>query len=426
MHMPRTITDIVPPSRRRALENAEITQPDVATDIPPTSVPPSDRPTMNDFKRPKKGFPYGVALAAVVIVAVSVGAMYAFAGAKVEITPTISTTAISGEFSATPSVGDLPFESVSVEKVVTLSLPAEGTQTANDPAQGTVTIYNTQTKTQELIKNTRFETPDGLIFRIHESVVVPAGSTAAPGSLDVTVYADAAGESYNVGPTTFTLPGLSGSALFDQVYARSTASMMGGFVGQRPSVSAATREAKLAEMNATLEGDLYAAINEKVPGDYVLVPGAAVLSYVAQPDQAGSGGTVTISTKGQATAIIFPKGSLAKAIAYKTLGTYLGEPVTLRDAAALRLTPMEGTVFAPGAETLSFTLTGEASVLWVVDEAKIRGAVAGKTRDAARTILAGLPEVDDGKLVLRPFWEGSLPQNPEKIEVKVMEGAANR
>lgn len=387
-------------------------------------MPPSDEPPMRSeapYRRPKKGFPYGLALATLVVIALSVGAMYAFAGARVDITPTVNRTAVSGEFAATPSVGDLPFETVAVEKVATQSVPAEGTENANDPAQGTITVYNEQAKIQELIKNTRFESPDGLIFRIRDSVKVPAASDSAPGTLNVTVYADEGGERYNIGATTFTLPGLEGSALFDQVYARSAEPMVGGFSGTRPSVSESTRLAQYEAMKATLESDLMAAVAEKVPQDYILVPGAVSITYVPQPDAAGTSGTVTVNQKGMATAMIFPREALAKAIAYQTIGAYQGQPVTLKDASGIRIAPLDGEPFAAGAQSLGFTLSGEAEVVWQVDPVKVSGAVAGKTRDSAEAILAGFPEVERAVLVIRPFWNGSLPQDPAEIEVKVLD-----
>ena len=393
----------------------------------PPPPPPSQEPPLvrssggGDYRRPKKGFPYGLALATLVVIALSVGAMYAFAGARVDITPTVNRTAVSGEFAATLSVGDLPFETVAVETVATQSVPAEGTENANVPAQGTLTIYNEQSKVQELIKNTRFETPDGLIFRIRDSVKVPAATASAPGTLNVTVYADEGGERYNIGPSTFTLPGLSGSDLFDQVYGRSAEGMTGGFSGTRPSVSESTRTGQYEAMKGTLESDLMTAVADKVPGDYILVPGAVSITYVPQPDTAGTSGTVSLNQKGMATAIIFPRESLAKAIAYQTIGAYLGQPVTLRDASGLRIAPLEGETLTPGAESLGFTLSGEAEVVWQVDPVKVAGAVAGKTRDSAEAILAGFPEVERAVLVIRPFWNGSLPQDPAEIEVKVQE-----
>lgn len=412
--MPRTITDIIPPSRRRQMEESRPAM-DMDAGTPPP--PPPMRPS--EYKRPKKRFPYMLAGIALLVIALSVGAIYAFAGVKVTIAPRVDTTTVSGEFSATASAGDLPFEVITVDQTATQSVPAEGTEQADVPAQGTITVYNEQAKVQELIKNTRFETSDGLIYRIHDSVKVPAGTASAPGTLDVTVYADAGGAKYNVGPSSFTLPGLKGSALFDQVYARSSGSMTGGFTGTRPSVGEATRSAKMTAMQSGLESGLRAAIAEKIPDGYILVPGSIAISYAPQPDGAGTSSTVAITEKGSAIAVIFPKVALGRALAYRVVAQYAGQDIAVDDASGLTLTPDADQAIVAGMQSLSFTLSGNVNLDWVVDSSKVASAIAGKSRDSAKAILNGFPEIGKATLVLRPFWESTLPADPAELKVVV-------
>lgn len=423
--MPKTITDIIPPSRRRAMEEAGQSVPYNATapaypPAPPNEPPYSPgAPRMDSMDKPRGKFPWVLAIVALVVVVGSIGAIYAFSGAKVVISPTINVATVTGEFSATPSSGDLPFEVITVEKIGIQQVKAEGTETANDPAQGTIVIYNAQEKVQELIKNTRFETSDGLVFRIHDSVKVPAGSKENPGQLQVTVFADAGGEKYNIGPATFTLPGLKGSAVFELVYAKSTGSMSGGFSGVRPSVSEKTREAQSATIQAGLERDLRAEVLAKMQEGYILVPGAIFISYASLPATAGSDNNVNVQEKGTATAYVFPKQALAKAIAYQSVGTYAGQTVTLQSADGLTLTPKDNEAPVLGADSFVFTLSGNTNVTWVVDESKITGSIAGKSRQAAQTILAGFPEVDKAVLSLKPFWAGTLPEDPAEIKITI-------
>ena len=427
--MPKTINDIIPPSRRKAMGmDMPASEPRASAPIPPASfddnqngdaVPPQiPRPVRGSY-RPR--FPYGLVIAGLIVIILAVVALYAFAGAKVEVTPVVSETSVSGEFTATGSSGDLPFEVITVNSVASVSVPAEGTKEANDPAQGTITVYNAQEKPQQLIKNTRFESPTGLIFRIRDSITVPAGTPATPGELKATVYADEGGEKYNIAPASFTVPGLKGSATFDLVYARSSEAMTGGFSGARPSVSEATKDAKAKELSPKLDAELAAAAAEKVPEGYVLLPGATWTSYEPQPDGIESAGTVDVRVKGTLTAVIFPKDALAKAIAFRTIGAYGGQDVTLKDTSALSIASSSPSAPAAGDRTFSFTLAGSTSILWIVDEDKIAGAVAGKSRDAARTVISGYPEVGKAVFTVRPFWAGTYPSDPSDIEVSVEE-----
>ncbi len=149
--MPKTITDIIPPSRRRAMEETGAVPgytpppapPSYDMDVPPPPSAPMP-PGMPEMRRSRGGFPWRIALVAVAVVVIAVGVIYAFSGASVEVTPALSPVSVSGDFSATPSSGDLPYEVVTVDKVGSKAVTAEGTETANDPASGSITVYNAQ------------------------------------------------------------------------------------------------------------------------------------------------------------------------------------------------------------------------------------------------------------------------------------------
>lgn len=418
--MQKNLNDIIPPSRRRTLEGASTDVPSYTSNSDEFPPIPPERPSYarNHSPRRKRSFPVVSIILAGVVVLLSVGALFAFSGAQVQVVSTENSSSVAGEFIATASEGDLPFEVLVVEKVATASVKSEGTETVNQSAQGTITIENKQDVPQQLIKNTRFETPDGLVFRIRDSVVVPAAKAGAPGTLDATVYADATGDRYNVGPTSFTLPGLAGSATFTLVTATSKEAMKGGFAGPRPSVSQATRDTQSEKLRTDLAPEIDAALKDAVPEGYVLVPGASRISYESQPDAAASGGDVEISEKAVALAVIFPTGALAKAIGYQVVGSYSGQSAMLKDVSTLTLTPV-GDLPQPGASEFAFSLSGNTTILWQVDPAKIAGAVAGKSRSSAETLISGFPEVEKATFVLRPFWKSSFPDDPAKIKVTV-------
>ncbi len=412
--MPKTITDIIPPSRRRAMGEGEVPVSPAMNDM---SVPPPPPPRFSTPKR-EGSFPFKWLFAALGVIILSVIALFAFGGAKVEATPTAKPATVSASFSATPSAGDLPYQIITAEASVSLSVKAEGTESVDVPAQGTITIFNEQTKTQELINNTRFETSDGLIFRIRESVRVPPGTAEAPGKLEVTAYADVGGDRYNIGPSSFTLPGLRGSAVYEQVYATSETGMKGGFTGTRASVAETTRTAKYEEMRPEIDAGLSEAVLAKIPAGYTLLEGATFIDYIAEPDGEAASDSVALRERGVATAVVFPTEALARAIAFSSLGVYGGQPVTLLSSEGLTYAS-EGGVRPVAGETMNFTLTGEATVVWIISPDEIRGAIAGKSRDAAKTLLSGFSEIDEARLVLKPFWKGTLPEDPSEIEVVV-------
>lgn len=399
----RTLDDIIPPSRRK--ETAPISSPKV-----PGREPHRSR------------FPYLTIGGIVVVIAASVAALFYFSSAKVEVTPNTVSAAVQNSFTANQSSGSLPFEIITAQKTATVNVASSGTKTVNSSASGTITIYNTQAKSQKLITNTRFATASGLIFRIHAPVTVPGGSTAKPGSIAAKVFADKEGDSYNVGPTSFTIPGFAGTPQASQVYARSTAAMTGGASGSVPVVDSTVEAQSRASLVAALGPDLAESIQAQIPAGYVLLPGAATTTFDALASAPSSTtGTVDIKEQGTITAVVFPNAALAEAIASSITGlNYQGEPLTLSSTSGLQLAATGGTPDADAA-SFPFALSGTAPLVYTVDPARIAAAIAGETRSAAEVALTNYPEVKRAIIVLRPFWRQTFPQDPSAISVVVKE-----
>ncbi|MDD2657261.1 MAG: hypothetical protein PHD04_01190 [Candidatus Pacebacteria bacterium] len=391
----RTLNDITPPSRRRE----------------------SDIASPRHHERPR--FPLATLGAITLVIVVSIGALFYFSSARVEVTPNTVSAAVQSSFVATKSAGDLPFEIITAQKIASQSVKGSGTKTVNSSASGTITIYNTQSKSQRLVTNTRFATAAGLIFRIHTAVTVPSGTSAKPGSVSTKVYADQAGSSYNVGATSFTIPGFAGTPLETAVYARSVSAMTGGASGTIPVVDAAVEAQTRSALSTALAPDLLASLSTQIPSGYSLLEGAATTTYedlgVAPSSTTGM---VEVKEQGTITAVIFPNATIAKAIAASVTGLgYNGEPLTLAPASKLLLSS-EG---LPDAEatSFSFTLAGTASLIYTVDPTRIAAAVSGKTRSSAEVALTNYPEVKRAVLVLRPFWRQAFPQDPSTISIVV-------
>ena len=89
-------------------------------------------------------------------------------------------------------------------------------------ATGKITIYNDSGLVQPLVKTTRFLTSKGVLFRLTEGVTVPAN-----GKITANVYADQKGASGDIGPSNFSIPGLT-SVRQKLIYGKSIGKMDGG------------------------------------------------------------------------------------------------------------------------------------------------------------------------------------------------------
>lgn len=351
--------------------------------------------------------------------ALSFGALYYFSSARVVITPSTVSAAVQSSFTANQSTGDLSYEILTAQKIASQNVKSTGTKSVTSSASGSITIYNTQSKAQKLIATTRFATPAGLIFRIRDAVTVPAGTTANPGTVKATVYADKAGDSYNVGPTSFTIPGFAGTPQASQVYARSTSSMTGGASGTVPVTDATEEEAARKALKEALLPELTQSIESQIPEGYILLPGAATTTFedlASAPSP--TTGTVDVKEQGTMTAVVFPNPALAKAVATSVSGLeYQGEPVELLPTSKLTLS--SDRLPDPDASSFSFTLSGTASLVYIVDSTRIAAAVAGKTRSAAEVALTNYPEIKRAIIILRPFWRKTFPEDPSSVAVSV-------
>lgn len=103
-----------------------------------------------------------------------------------------------------------------------MAFEATGEKKVQDKASGEVIIYNQSDFPQALVATTRLLSSQGILFRLKNAVNVPAH-----GQIKALVYADEPGESGNINPDRFTIPGLS-EAKRSLIYAESKQPMVGG------------------------------------------------------------------------------------------------------------------------------------------------------------------------------------------------------
>ncbi len=130
-------------------------------------------------------------IAAIAILAlIGLGLAFIFGGTTaVTITPRVHQVTFdpSTQFTAYPSTdataSGIVYTTQNFEIEESKTVPANGVEKAEDRASGTITVFNAYSdKTQRLIKNTRFEAPNGLVYRIPASIEVPGKKRVVPTS----------------------------------------------------------------------------------------------------------------------------------------------------------------------------------------------------------------------------------------------------
>ncbi len=418
----RSIQDIIPPARSRPIRPQMREESSAMTPPPPTPPQPMDlRPD-----RPK-GAARVVMIAAIVVIVIAaiLGVITtAFHRAYITVTPDRYSANVDTTLESSVDSPTLPYRGMAAEDTVTKTVPATGSKHVENRASGTITVYNAfSEKSQRLITNTRFQTADGLVFRVHNAITVPGYTMKAgvkvPGTLEVTVYADEAGDKYNIGPSEFTLPGLTEAKQHELIYARSTGSLAGGFIGEQATVDSQVRADTVTALKADLERSLREKIRATVAEGYIVFPDTVKISYSELTDTA-DGQNAVIGVKGNASAPSFPMLSFASALAQAAWVLPDGA-VNLENPADLsvRLTSPD----AAGPETpISVAVSGSASLVAVFDSEQLARDLAGKKRTAVSSVLPGYPGISDIVVKIYPFWLDSVPGNTKSIMVETAGG----
>lgn len=355
-----------------------------------------------------------------------------FTGARVRITPKSQQVSVSTEFTASRGeAGKLSFQALPINETAEVIIPADTVKKVSERATGTIIVYNAfSDKPQRLIKNTRFETPAGLIYRTGTSITVPGltrkNGRSVPGSIEAVVSADSPGVEYNIALSDFTIPGFkTDPARFAGFYARSKTPLSGGIDGVIKTPSDSAIEAARATLRDTLQKKVAGSAKALVPSGYVLFPGALATRDEPLAPEARGEGKAAVRQRISGAVYLFKKADIAEAIAKALIPSYNKLPVEIPDIDSLSFQLNEAPTgnFAE-VKTLRFTLKGTARIVWSFDEVKLQSALVGKPKGDLAATLASFPTIEKADLVLKPFWSRTFPSNPKQVVIETVPGEA--
>lgn len=391
---------------------------------------PTRPPSVETSRRPRW---LGLSVGAAVIVGlllVWLGSTV-LAKAVVEVKPRQLTVALDRNLTAVkipPEAGlALQFTVITLpERQLSQIAPATQSQAVSVKSSGLIVVYNTTAAAQPLIANTRFETPAGKIYRIREPITVPArrllGGQTAPGALEVLVYAEEPGESYNGPETDFTIPGFRGDPRFETIYARSRTPLSGGFVGERRTASPAEAEAVAAALQENLRNELIEEAKSQLPDNLILYDrGAVVKFYDLSSADAPDRSAVTLTQAGVLEGIVLNRSELNLQLIGDSLSAELaGLPYEITNLDRLNFSLASREEINPAtADIVVFNLTGDAEVVFKIDAVKVAEELKGKEKQAVPGTLGLFPEIADAEVRFRPPWISRVPADPERIVINV-------
>lgn len=378
-------------------------------------------------KTRRKGMLIAVSVFVFIVVS-GVAASIFMSGAEVTVKPRHEEKSIMATYEAStiPSPDTLSYELLTFEVDGERQVEATGKETVSEQAAGNIMIYNTfSTDNVRLVKNTRFESPNGLIFKISESAIVPGytkddAGKIVPGVTTASVFAEAAGEEYNISPGRFSIPGFAGSPEFEKIYAESTMQFTGGFAGEKFIIADAELETARQALHAELRDALLARLDQERPAGFVLYDDAVTVTFNTLPSVAYGDNLATIKEQGVLQVPIFKEATFAEFLAEQSIPDFQSHPVHLADYHSLNFTYTSPTTTVSDISTatkLSFNLSGNAQIIWTYDENKLKADLLGIDKQDISSVLAKYPAIASAEAVIRPFWKSSFPREMDEISV---------
>lgn len=317
--------------------------------------------------------------------------------------------------------GLAPGRTVQFEKSVTRTFSSSGEKQVFQKAKGRLTIYNNfGAAPQILVATTRFQTLEGLVFRIPEAVTVPGATQASdglkPGEIVVDVVADRAGPEYNIGPSDFTIPGFLGSPRYKGFYAKSFEIFSGGFTGLAKVITeediASAENSLREELLNQVKIELASLAGLKVVDEAVDVK----IEKTGDSNKAGDAAPqFRLGLKAEVFTVAFDESKILKLVSDYVRDSQnravLGKGLSI-------------TYSEPGLDRekkeLSLRLYASGQMIQDINREKIASDILGKKSPEIKSYFNSLGAVESAQIFLSPFWVKSVPEKRSRVQIDVI------
>jgi hypothetical protein len=367
----------------------------------------------------------------VVIVGSAIGLSALMGKTELTLYPEFRQPNVSAEFTAYPDkrADALSYEIMTLEATGERQVKATGQIQVEQQTTGMIEIVKTTPGAERLIKNTRFRSPDGLVFRIQESVVVPGAVNdgsggSVPGTIQAEVFAEEAGEEYNlVAGTQFDVPGFKEGGftdLYNGISARNPATFTGGFNGPQFQIDESELSTARQALQMELRDNLLTRIDSEKPADFVAFKDAVAITYNQLPAVEYGQDLVTIKEQALLQIPLFQEIEFGSFIAKETVATYDGGDVRVDDPGELKFNytnPTTSVSVIANEPALEFRLTGKPLLIWEYDAVKLTKDIAGLPKTSINNAITAYGGIRAAKVHITPFWQQTFPENSEDIIV---------
>jgi hypothetical protein len=278
---------------------------------------------------------------------------------------------------------------------------------------GTITIVNNYTKNQQLVATTRLLSSGGILFRLKNTVNVPAGD-----KITAEVYADNPSRDAAIAPTKFTIPGLW-AGIQDKIYAESSEAFV-----YRQKVEKHIQEIDIENAIRDLKQQLLAKTKSDISGDY---SSYSQILYRLDDDSVKTSHTAKIGEKvdrfkisisADVVVVAFPEEK-AKEIARQKFTTSLPQNKQVMafddDNIIYSLNSFD---VNSGSATINSNFIGKVTLKENSEIIEIN-RILGLNNEQLRAYLSGLPELAGFEIEYFPSFIKRVPKLVDRVNIEI-------
>ena len=382
-------------------------------------------------KAPKNKKKIFIITGIILLVLIGLISYFTFSKAEVVIKPKTETMQFKTDLSLDKNIAfidlgsnKIPAQFFQVEKEGQKEFPATQERDVQEKARGIITVYNQYSSApQTLVRGTRFVSEKEKLFRTTETIIIP-GAQIEEGkiissSINVPVEAAEAGKDYNIGPSSFTIPGFKGTPKYTGFTGKSDQPMSGGVIGKVKVVTAndiqAAKDILAVELKKSAKDDL----EKRIPSDLNILKDTSIEDVIessssVEADQPAEKFTIKIK-------VVAKVLGFSESDAISLINSNLKEKVSENKTVIPDTVKINYTVIDVNLEKGTAKLSCDVSknLAWKVDADQIRKELAGKNELEVRQYLASHSEIESAKVIFWPFWVKKIPSKENKIKITI-------
>ncbi|MBU4257436.1 hypothetical protein KJ586_04045 [Patescibacteria group bacterium] len=288
-----------------------------------------------------------------------------------------------------------------------------GIETVGEEVKGKIIVFNNYNRSQQLVATTRFLSPDNKLFRLKNTITVPAG-----GRVEADVYADEVNPEMAIAAAHFIIPGLW-AGLQDKIYGESKEPMEYSRKVKR-YIQQADIETAVKDLRESLLEKAKVEIGENYK-DYSRV----IYDIDNNSISREVGGKVgeekdefPVTMKTNVIVVAFNEDDIFK-LAQQKLNSILSDDKKLAEFGKDNISyGLNGYNINQGSASLNASFSGKITAREGADIVE-RDKILGLSREQLDVYLKNMPEIADYEIKFYPSFINKVPNLADRIEIEI-------